>query len=120
MPSHPAAVASTSRNQVVRESALTATGSSTVATAPSAALASSYSSRVCLPRRTSRSPCGVGRHGAPRLTSTWPAIASSARTRWLTALGVMCSSLAAASKLPCSAMATRASSWPGLRSTATS
>ena len=100
MPSHAATSASTSRNQTASESALTATGSSTAVAAVMAWLASAYSSRVCRPSRTSHSPCGVGRHGVPRLISTWPAAASSARMRWLTALGVMCSCRAAASKEP--------------------
>jgi len=42
-------------------------GSSTAVAAVMAWLASAYSSRVCLPRRTSHSPCGVGRQGVPRL-----------------------------------------------------
>ena len=100
MESQRATSASTSRNHTARESALTATGSSTAVAAVSAWLASSYSSRVCRPSRTSHSPCGVGRHGVPRLISTWPVADSRARIRWLTALGVMCSRRAAASKDP--------------------
>ena len=100
MPSHAAASASTSRNHAASESALTATGSSTAVAAVRAWAASSYRKRVCLPSRTSHSPCGVGRHGVPRLISTWPAAASRARMRWLTALGVTCSCRAAASKEP--------------------
>ena len=117
MPSHPATSASTSWNQTASESALTATGSSTTAAADSAWLASAYSSRVCRPSRTSHSPCGVARQGVPRVISTWPAAASRARMRWLTALGVTCSSRAAASNDPWAAIATSASSWAGLRST---
>jgi len=100
VPSHSATAESTSQNQVGRESALTATGSSTTLAGSSAWLASSRKSLVCRPSRTSHSPCGVGRHGVPRRIRIWPAVASSARMRWLTALGVMCRCRAAASKLP--------------------
>ena len=98
-----------------RESAFTATGSSTGprAAASSASAASSYSRLVWRASRSSRSPAGVAAHGLDRRTSTWPAIDSSARIRWLTALGVMCRCRAAASKVPRSTIATSAASWSG-------
>ncbi len=97
------------------ESAFTATGSSTGprAAASSASAASSYSRLVWRASRSSRSPAGVAAHGLDRRTSTWPAIDSSARIRWLTALGVTCSCRAAASNVPRSTMATSAASWSG-------
>ena len=79
------------------------------ASRPSAARASSSSSRDCRPRRTSAAPASVGSHGVPRRTTTRPTSRSSARIRWLTALGVTWSARAAASKVPWSAIATSAS-----------
>ena len=67
-----------------------------------------------LPRQPEHvSPAGVGSQGVDRWTSTWPAADSSARIRWLIALGVTCSRRAAASNVPCSTTATSASSWAG-------
>ena len=92
-PSRPTS-ASTPRNQVASESALTATGRSTRqpgAVAPARRAASSCSRRVCRARRSSdlarRRSAGTA---STRRTTTWPTADSSARIRWLTADGVTC------------------------------
>jgi hypothetical protein len=109
-----ASSASTARNHVASESAFTATVTSTRSLCSSIADRASRSSRLtCRPSRTSAAPAAVGSQGVARRTRTWPTWASSARTRWLTALGVTCSARAAASKLPWSAMATSASTAAG-------
>ncbi len=66
----------------------------------SSSVVSASSSSTCRAVRTRAAPAGVGRTGRLRTSSTCPVADSRARSRWLTADGVTCSTRAAASRLP--------------------
>gem|GEM_PF-6892777 len=99
-----ATAASAGSAQVLSESPPTATASTgragSAAVPVSSSVVSASSSSTCRAVRTRAAPAGVGRTGRLRTSSTCPVADSRARSRWLTADGVTCSTRAAESRLP--------------------
>lgn len=110
-------VANAGSTQVLKLSALTASGITTAESpAPSSRATSADSALICVASRTSACPADVAVTGLLRTTSTRPTLVSNALIRWLTAEGVTCSTRAAASNVPSVRAALRASSWARSRS----
>lgn len=98
----------TRRNQVPNESALTATGIGVgFSISPNASRASRSSNACCRPYRAITAPESVSFAGLERTSRTRPVRCSSSLMRWLTADGVTCSALAAASNVPSSTTASK-------------